>query len=95
MLRSGGNRVTFSEFERWVGALQHTRVPLRLINGPVDPVSGAHMVARYRELVPDPDVISLEGIGHYPQTEAPDLVLAHYLEFRQRLETAACSAAPC
>ena len=62
--------------ERWVGALQRTAVPLRLINGPEDPVSGAHMVARYRALVPAPDVVSLPGIGHYPQVEAPDAVWA-------------------
>ena len=36
--------------ERWVGALQRTSVPLRLIDGASDPVSGGHMVARYREL---------------------------------------------
>lgn len=58
--------------ERWVGALQNARCPIRLINGPEDPVSGAHMVARYRELVPNPDTVSLPGIGHYPQVEAPD-----------------------
>lgn len=67
--------------ERWVGALQHTAVPLRFINGPADPVSGAHMAARYRELVPHPDVVLLDGIGHYPQLEAPERVLDAYLEF--------------
>lgn len=67
--------------ERWVGALQHTDVPLRFINGPEDPVSGAHMAARYRELVPNPDVVLLDGIGHYPQLEAPEQVLKSYLEF--------------
>lgn len=61
---------------RWVDALQRAPCPLRLINGPVDPVSGAHMVARYRELVPNPDVVSLPGIGHYPQVEDPDGVWA-------------------
>lgn len=71
--------------ERWVGALQRTRVPLRLINGPDDPVSGAHMVARYCELVPNPDVVSLPGIGHYPQVEAPAQVLAALTAFHQRL----------
>lgn len=71
--------------ERWVGALQNTTVPLRLINGPDDPVSGAHMVARYRELVPRPDVVSLPGIGHYPQVEAPQQVLEAFLAFQQRL----------
>jgi pimeloyl-ACP methyl ester carboxylesterase len=39
-------------------------------------VSGAHAAARYRELVPDPDVVALPDIGHYPQVEAPDAVLA-------------------
>jgi pimeloyl-ACP methyl ester carboxylesterase len=67
--------------ERWVGALQRTRVPLRVIDGAADPVSGAHMAARYRELVPDPDVVLLPEIGHYPQVEAPAAVLAAYLAF--------------
>jgi pimeloyl-ACP methyl ester carboxylesterase len=34
--------------ERWVTALQKSVIPLALINGSVDPVSGAHMVARYQ-----------------------------------------------
>jgi pimeloyl-ACP methyl ester carboxylesterase len=71
--------------ERWVGALQKTRVPLRVINGPDDPVSGAHMVARYRELIPNPDTVSLPGIGHYPQTEDPAGVLKAFFEFHARL----------
>ena len=41
--------------------MQRTRVPLRLIDGAADPVSGAHMAARYRELVPRADVVLLEG----------------------------------
>ncbi|MCE4071107.1 MULTISPECIES: alpha/beta fold hydrolase [Pseudomonas] len=69
--------------ERWVGAMQRTDVPLRLIDGPEDPISGAHMVVRYRELIPHPDTVELPGIGHYPQVEAPEQVLQHYLAFRQ------------
>ncbi|MED5612062.1 MULTISPECIES: alpha/beta fold hydrolase [Pseudomonas] len=71
--------------ERWVGAMQRAGVPLRLIDGPLDPISGAHMVERYRQLIPQPDTVMLDGIGHYPQTEAPEQVLAHYLAFRARL----------
>jgi len=71
--------------ERWVGALQRTRLPLRLINGPEDPVSGAHMAARYHELVPQADIISLLGVGHYPQVEAPDRVLRAINDFHARL----------
>jgi len=72
--------------ERWVDALRTASIPLKVIDGALDPVSGAHMVARYRELVPKPDVTMLPRIGHYPQVEAPDAVLAAYLEFRAGLE---------
>ena len=67
--------------ERWLVAMQATSVPLHLINGPDDPVSGAHMVARYRELIPKPSVTSLPGIGHYPQVEAAQQTLVAYLSF--------------
>jgi pimeloyl-ACP methyl ester carboxylesterase len=67
--------------ERWVGALCTASIPLRLVDGPEDPVSGAHLAARYRELVPHPDVVLLPGIGHYPQVEAPEQVLGAFLEF--------------
>lgn len=71
---------------RWVAAMQATRLPLRVIDGEVDPISGAHMVARYRELIANADCVLLDGIGHYPQTEAPQQVLTHYLHFRQAIE---------
>lgn len=71
--------------ERWVGALQRTSVPLALIDGASDPISGAHMARRYQQLVPAADVTLLEGIGHYPQVEAPDAVLGAYAAFRERV----------
>ena len=61
--------------ERWVGALQRATIPLKLISGAADPISGRHMSERYRELIPNPDITLLEGIGHYPQCEAPEEVL--------------------
>ena len=66
---------------RWVGALQQTLIPIQLINGVADPISGAHMVDRYCELIPQPNVVTLEDIGQYPQIEAPEVVLQHYLSF--------------
>ena len=71
--------------DRWVTAMQQTAVPLRVIDGAADPVSGAHMVARYRELIPEPDCVLLDAIGHYPQCEAPNQVLEHYLPFVAKL----------
>lgn len=70
---------------RWVGALQQATVPLTLIDGAADPISGAHMAARYRELVPAADVTLLDRIGHYPQVEAPAAVAAAYVAFRDRV----------
>lgn len=67
---------------RWVGALQATPVPLRLIIGTADPIAGASVASRYRQLVPRADVIELDGVGHYPQVEAPERVLAAYADFR-------------
>jgi len=64
--------------ERWVGALVDAHVPLGLIVGAADPISGAHMVARYRELVGHGYVAELPGIGHYPQIETPGQVLEHF-----------------
>jgi pimeloyl-ACP methyl ester carboxylesterase len=67
--------------ERWVNVLLETSVPLRIVNGPEDPVSGIHLVERYRKLVPNPDVVVLDGIGHYPLTEDPAGTLNAFLEF--------------
>lgn len=70
---------------RWVGALVESPVPRRLICGADDPVSGAHLAQRYRELVPCADVVVLDGVGHYPQLEDSARVLDAYLEFRDGL----------
>ncbi|MAB98193.1 MAG: alpha/beta hydrolase [Pseudomonadaceae bacterium] len=72
--------------DRWLAAMQAPGVPLRLIDGAVDPISGEHMLNRYRQLVPDADTVLLPGIGHYPQTEAPMQVLEHFLALHDRLE---------
>lgn len=66
---------------RWVEAIQHANIPLRLIDGQYDPISGKNMSDRYKEIIPNPDVIALENIGHFPLIEAPDLVLKFYLDF--------------
>ena len=68
--------------ERWVAALRDARVPVALINGSADPVSGAHMVARFRELgLPLTYLAELPEIGHYPQMEAAEAVALHFLKF--------------
>jgi pimeloyl-ACP methyl ester carboxylesterase len=74
--------------ERWVGALvdatRKAGIPLRFVNGALDPVSGAHMLVRFRAIVPDADWVSLDAVGHYPQLEDPRGVLRAYLGFLRR-----------
>lgn len=70
---------------RWLAATQHTNVPLRLIDGLADPISGQNMVKMYKKIIPNPDVVDLEEIGHFPLIEAPEQVLEHYLAFIENL----------
>ena len=71
---------------RWVAALQNSPIPIALINGSVDPVSGAHLVKRYKELECRLDYLAeLGAIGHYPQVEAPQQVLTAYQSFLSNL----------
>ncbi|MET0335706.1 MAG: alpha/beta hydrolase [Rhizobacter sp.] len=67
--------------ERLVEPLLRHVVPVRLINGAADPNSGRHMAERYRGLVKDADIVSLDRIGHWPQIEAPQAVLDAALPF--------------
>jgi pimeloyl-ACP methyl ester carboxylesterase len=61
--------------ERWVGALANTDVPYFLVDGVQDPVSGGHMVQRYRQLLPKRLAVELD-CGHFPQMEKPNEVVA-------------------
>jgi pimeloyl-ACP methyl ester carboxylesterase len=61
---------------RWVDALVHADIPLALVDGVEDPISGRSIVARWRELLPAAPVVELPGVGHYPQLESPEALLA-------------------
>lgn len=66
--------------DKWLHAMQHSAAPLYFINGIVDPISGQHMLQRYKELIPNPAAIGIDA-GHYPQLETPTQVLNLYSEF--------------
>jgi len=68
--------------ERWITAMQQTKIPMCFINGPADPNSGMHMAIRYNQLIPNANIKLLDAnIGHWPQIEAPELVLKAYNDF--------------
>lgn len=72
--------------ERWVGALERTKIPLRFINGLADPVSGAHLVKRFREILPHQDIIELVDIGHFPHFETPQETIRYFFEFHNKIQ---------
>ena len=70
--------------ERWKLALQQTSTPWLLIDGPADPVSGAHLAGAVRDMLaahdtaPTRSVVVLQlDVGHYPQCEDPCGVMKH------------------
>jgi pimeloyl-ACP methyl ester carboxylesterase len=72
--------------QRWIETMQRTKISMCFINGPADPNSGIHMAKRYEELIPNPMVILLpEHIGHWPQIEAPELVVEAFMTFHKNL----------
>ncbi len=84
LIRYMTERTTYRS--RWVGALEKMRQPFRFINGLADPVSGAHLVRRFREVLPaQKDIIELENVGHFPHFETPEIVLSKFFEFHDKL----------
>lgn len=74
--------------ERWVSALQKSTLPVSLINGSVDPVSGAHLVNRYKELNCRLDYLKeFSTLGHYPHHEAPEKIADAYQSFIEQTVT--------
>jgi pimeloyl-ACP methyl ester carboxylesterase len=61
---------------RWEAALASWAGPLHLVWGPDDPVSGRHVLQQAVKVLPHATVTELAGVGHYPQSEAPQAVAA-------------------
>lgn len=61
---------------RWEKALADWNGPLRLVWGLDDPVSGRHVLEAATAVLPRAEVTELDGVGHYPQSEAPQAVSA-------------------
>lgn len=65
--------------DRWSAALESSEPPSWFVWGDLDPVSGAHMIARAEERCPHATVHRLADVGHWPTLEAPDEVSAAVL----------------
>ncbi|VUC25660.1 unnamed protein product [Clonostachys rosea] len=60
--------------KRWEAALSAWNGPLKLVWGLDDPVSGKHVLEQAKKRLPDASIVELEGVGHFPQVEAPKVV---------------------
>jgi pimeloyl-ACP methyl ester carboxylesterase len=67
--------------QRWRTALEGTDLPMTFVWGDLDPVSGAHMIERVEQRVPDAAVVRMHDVGHWPLLEAPDVVASAVAEF--------------
>lgn len=72
--------------QRWVEALVNSPVPVKLIAGALDPISGQHMIDRYGQLIPNANITTMPTLGHYPQVEDATAITAAYLQFRDSIE---------
>lgn len=69
-----GSDPFYAELWRARAALQ--RIPTTVIWGMRDPAFGPAYLARWRAELPDARVVMLDGVGHFPQEEAPEQVTA-------------------
>lgn len=86
MAREGGHRLAHrhirynaeraAHHRRWEEALFGFDGPMQLIWGMADPVSGGHVLELARPRLLGARAVELEGVGHFPQSEAPDEVAA-------------------
>ncbi len=70
-----------SNREQWVGPLTDNLIPICLINGVQDPISGEHAAKRFEEVVPNAKVYRIKDAGHYPHVETPEKVLEAFHNF--------------
>ena len=72
--------------ERWVGAIIDSLIPIKLIAGAKDPISGQHMIDHYRKLIPNANITTMPMLGHYPQIEDAAAITKAYLAFREGID---------
>ncbi|MBL1078969.1 alpha/beta hydrolase [Nocardia sp. 2] len=94
MSDNGGRRVQWGlnryhaervqQAERWQRALETYSGPMLFVWGPVDPISGGHLLPRLRERLPHAEFVVLDeapATGHYPQLENPAAVATALTKF--------------
>ena len=63
------DRVLF--WQRWVGALRESQLPLNFLWGDADPITGREVAELHHAEAPGSQLTVLDDVGHYPMLEAP------------------------
>jgi pimeloyl-ACP methyl ester carboxylesterase len=58
-------------WHRWVDALQQSQLPLNILWGAEDPITGRDVAEVHHAEAPGSRLTVLDGVGHYPMLEAP------------------------
>ncbi len=65
--------------EAWTGPLHRLDIPLKVIWGREDPIAVYAIAEKLCRHNKSADLLTLDGIGHYPQLEAPEQVAGAFL----------------
>jgi pimeloyl-ACP methyl ester carboxylesterase len=71
--------------KRWRSPLQHPEIPMAMINGIEDPISGLGTAQFFQKLQPQSLSVFIENSGHYPHVETPEAVLSSFFKFHKSL----------
>jgi pimeloyl-ACP methyl ester carboxylesterase len=74
---------------RWLGALETLDLPCLILWGTRDPVAVIDIAEKLHRETPGARFVRLEGLGHYPQLEAPSRVAAEVTAFVASVDDAA------
>lgn len=66
---------------RWVKALREATIPMCMINGIEDPISGSHACDAIEQQLPHIKITRLKGVGHFPLIEAPEACVKGGIDF--------------
>ena len=71
--------------QRWRAPIEQPEIPMAMINGIEDPISGLETAQFFQQLQSNSQTIFIKNSGHYPHIETPDDVLTAFFKFHQSL----------
>ncbi|NNF35530.1 MAG: alpha/beta hydrolase [Saprospiraceae bacterium] len=69
----------YQNYDRWIGALKSTDIPIDILWAEEDPVAVIEMAYQLEEMIPNNRLTTMKGIGHYPMIEQPGRWSDHVL----------------